>query len=54
MSVELDKVTQGNKEFSQYYAEFQRLMGILEYDSNAKKAALKRGLSSEPRTSHVY
>jgi hypothetical protein len=45
MSVELDKVTQGNKEFSQYYAEFQCLMGILEYDSNAKKAALNRGLS---------
>jgi hypothetical protein len=46
-SAELDKLTQGNKEFSQYYAEFQHLMAILDYDSNAKKAALKRGLSQE-------
>jgi hypothetical protein len=53
-SVELDKLTQGNKEFSQYYAEFQRLMAILDYDSNAKKAALKRGLSRELQTSLVY
>jgi hypothetical protein len=53
-SAELDKLTQGNKEFSQYYAEFQRLMAILDYDSNAKKAALKRGLSRELQTSLVY
>jgi hypothetical protein len=44
-STELDKLTQGNKEFSQYYAEFQYLMAILDYNSNAKKAALKCGLS---------
>jgi hypothetical protein len=53
-SVELDKLTQGNKEFSQYYAEFQCLMGILDYDSNARKAALKHGLSREPQTSLIY
>jgi hypothetical protein len=53
-SMELDKLTQGNKEFSQYYAEFQRLIAILDYDSNAKKAALKRGLSRELQTSLVY
>jgi hypothetical protein len=53
-SAELDKLTQGNKEFSQYYAEFQRLMAILDYDSNAKKAALKRGLSRELQTSLIY
>jgi hypothetical protein len=53
-SVELDKLTQGNKEFSQYYAEFQRLMAILDYDSNTKKAALKCGLSRELQTSLVY
>jgi hypothetical protein len=29
-SAELDKLTQGNKEFSQYHAEFQYLMAILE------------------------
>jgi hypothetical protein len=53
-SAELDKLTQGNKEFSQYYAEFQRLMAILDYDSNAKKAAFKRGLSRELQTGLVY
>jgi hypothetical protein len=53
-SAELDKLTQGNKEFSQYYAEFQRLMAILDYDSNAKKAALKCGLSRELQTSVIY
>jgi hypothetical protein len=53
-SAELDKLTQGNKEFSQYYAQFQRLMAILDYDSNAKKAALKRGLSRELQTSLIY
>jgi hypothetical protein len=53
-SVELDKLTQGNKEFSQYYAEFQCLIAILDYDSNAKKAALKCGLSQELQTSLIY
>jgi hypothetical protein len=53
-SMELDKVTQGNKEFSQYYAEFQRVMAILDYNSNAKKTALKHGLSGELQTSLVY
>jgi hypothetical protein len=53
-SVELDKLTQGNKEFSQYYAEFRHLMAILDYDSNAKRAARKRGLSRELQTSLVY
>jgi hypothetical protein len=45
ISVELNKLTQGNKEFSQYYVEFQYLMAILDYDSNTKKATLKCGLS---------
>jgi hypothetical protein len=44
-SAELDKLTQGNKEFSQYHTEFQYLMAILDYDSNAKKAVLKYSLS---------
>jgi hypothetical protein len=46
-SGELDCLTQGNYEFSIYYAECQRLMAILDYDSKAKKAALKPGLSKE-------
>jgi hypothetical protein len=53
-STELDKLTPGNKEFSQYYPEFQCLMAILDYDSNAKKATLKRGLSGELQTSLIY
>jgi hypothetical protein len=40
-SGELDHLTQGNHEFSIYYAEFQRLMAILDYNSKAKQAALK-------------
>jgi hypothetical protein len=40
-SVELDHLMQGNHEFSIYYAEFQYLMAILDYNSKAKKAALK-------------
>jgi hypothetical protein len=53
-SGELDCLTQGNCEFSIYYAEFQRLMAILDYDSKAKKAALKRGLSKELQASLIY
>jgi hypothetical protein len=53
-SMELNKLTQGNMEFSQYYAEFHYLMAILDYNSNIKKAALKRGLSWELQTSLVY
>jgi hypothetical protein len=53
-SAELGKLTQGKTEFSQYYAEFQRLMAILDDDSNAKKAALKHGLSQELQISLVY
>jgi hypothetical protein len=40
-SGELDHLTQGNRKFSIYYAEFQCLIAILDYDSKAKKAALK-------------
>jgi hypothetical protein len=40
-SGELDHLMQGNREFSIYYAEVQRLMAILDYDSKAKKATLK-------------
>jgi hypothetical protein len=53
-SEELDCLTQGNCEFIIYYAEFQRLIAILDYDSKAKKAALKRGLSKELQASLGY
>jgi hypothetical protein len=53
-SGELDHLTQGHHEFSIYYTEFQHLMVILDYDSKAKKAALKRGLSKELQASLIY
>jgi hypothetical protein len=53
-SGELDYLTEGNREFSIYYAQFQCLIAILDYDSKAKKAALKRGLSKELQASLIY
>jgi hypothetical protein len=53
-SGELDRLMQGNHEFSIYYTKFQCLIAILDYDSKAKKAALKRGLSKELQASLVY
>jgi hypothetical protein len=53
-SGELDHLIQGNHKFSIYYAEFQHLIAILDYDSKAKKATLKQGLSKELQASLVY
>jgi hypothetical protein len=53
-SGELDYLTQGNNKFSIYYAEFQCLMAILDYDSKAKKAALKQEVSKELQASLIY
>jgi hypothetical protein len=53
-SQELDHLTQGNHEFSIYYAKYQRLMAILDYDSKAKKAALKRAFSRKLQARLVY
>jgi hypothetical protein len=53
-SGELDYLTQGNYKFSIYYAEFQSLMAILDYDSKVKKATLKQGLSKELQASLMY
>jgi len=44
---ELNKLRQTNREFSLYYAEFQRLIAELDYNDTAKKNALRRGLSEE-------
>jgi hypothetical protein len=52
-SGELDCLKQGNPEFSIYYAKFQYLIAILDYDSKAMKAALKRGLSKELQASLI-
>lgn len=43
----LENLRQTNRDFSTYFAEFQRLMGILDYSEEAKLHMLKRGLSNE-------
>ena len=50
----LDALRQNNKEFSQYYAEFQRLITILQYDDQAKCHALERGLNREIKDALVH
>jgi hypothetical protein len=53
-STELHRLTQCNCKFRIYYAEFQPLMAILEYDSKGKKATLKQCLSQELQSGLVY
>ena len=42
---ELGMLKQGTREFSAYFADFQRIMAELQWDSSAKKAALRRGMA---------
>ena len=44
---ELENLKQGNREFSVYFADFQRLMAELRWDTPAKRAALYRGMSDD-------
>ena len=44
---ELENLKQANREFSVYFADFQRLMAELRWDDDARKTALYRGLSEE-------
>ena len=46
-SRELEKLKQGSRDFSRYYADFARLAAILGIDDRAKRYALERGLSQE-------
>jgi len=50
----LEALCQNNREFSQYYAEFQRLITILQYDDQAKCHALERGLNREIKDALVH
>jgi len=43
----LETLKQANREFSSYYAEFQRYASDVEWNESAKKSALFRGLSNE-------
>ena len=46
-SRELEKLKQGSRDFSRYYADFARLAAILGIEDRAKRYALERGLSQE-------
>jgi len=50
----LEALRQNNREFSQYYAEFQLLITILQYDDQAKYHALERGLNREIKDAFVH
>lgn len=44
---ELKTLRQGNREFSAYFADFQRLMTQLKYDDEAKKSYIEDGICEE-------
>ena len=45
---------QKNSDIAIYYADFQRLITILHWDSHAKCAALREGLSTELKDALVF
>ena len=51
---ELNKLQQKQREFSAYYAEFQRLITDLDYNDSAKRNALRRGISDELKDALMY
>jgi hypothetical protein len=51
---EMRSLRQKNSDFATYYAEFCRLMTILQWDKRARRAALREGLSSELKDGLVF
>jgi hypothetical protein len=51
---EMRTLRQKNSDFATYYAEFCRLMTILKWDTRARRAALREGLSSELKVGLVF
>lgn len=51
---EMRSLRQKNSDFATYYAEFCRLMTILKWDTRARRAALREGLSSELKDGLVF
>ena len=45
---------QGNRDFSRYYADFVRLVTVLQCDEGTQQRALERGLSAELQSSLRY
>jgi hypothetical protein len=50
----LEALRHNNREFSQYYADFQRLITILQYDDQAKYHVLERGLCREIKDALIH
>ena len=51
---ELENLKQANREFSLYYADFQRLASELDWNDSAKRHALTRGLCNELKDGLVW
>jgi len=48
------EIKQKNREFSQYYAEFQDIAAGLDWNPSALRNALRMGLSEEMKDSFTY
>ena len=48
------EIKQNNREFSQYYAEFQVIAAELDWNPSALRNALRKGLSEEMKESFMY
>ena len=51
---ELENLKQANREFSIYFADFQRLISELDWNDSAKRHALTRGLCNELKDGLVW
>lgn len=51
---ELHQLRQGKRDFSAYLADFQRIMGQLNFDENSKMDALEHGMSEELKEAMVF
>jgi hypothetical protein len=51
---ELEHLTQGSRDFSAYFANFQRLAADVDWNEQAQKHALTRGLSNDLRNAMIH
>ena len=50
----INSLRQGNKNFSSYYAEFQRYAANLDWNESAKKEALRKGMSEDLKRDMIH
>jgi len=50
----MQEIKQKNREFTQYYAEFQVIAADLEWNPSARRNALRMRLSEEKKDSFTY